>query len=89
MWSRRFKAGKRPGLAEAKIHRARNLRPHGRGQSGNYLVNMSKEKRSGRIFSTICATTAWRRRWRRFRPRARDGATVSMPLDLEPGEKGA
>jgi DNA primase len=45
-----------------------------------YVLNMAKNHRTGRIFSTICATIAWPRLLPRFH-RARPGATVSMPLD--------
>ena len=52
-----------------------------RDSPDDYLVNMSKGAASEKSFSTISATIAWPRRWRPLSPRARDGATVSMPLN--------
>ena len=52
-------------------------RQHGQGQA----------HRAGSS-STICATTAWRRRWRRCRRGPGRGRTVSMPLTWDQVRKG-
>ena len=63
-----FEAGKSIGWPEAKAIAREICARMAADSPDKYLVNMSKEKRRGKSSSTICATTAWPRRWRRSAP---------------------
>ena len=89
-------AGRRPSASSPGLRRrhfAQSLSAQWRARSSGPLRGQHGEEASGMVasFSTICAMTGWRPRSRRLSPRARPGATVSMPLtwaqvkaDLDP-----
>ena len=83
-----FKAGKDIGWKDAKTI-AREISTRMAADSPDkYLVNMSKAKRKGRIFLDYLRNDRMATAVAPLSPRARDGATVSMPLDWNAVKKG-
>jgi bifunctional non-homologous end joining protein LigD len=83
-----FDAGKAIGWKEAKSI-ARDICVRMAADSPDkYLVNMSKAKRTGKIFLDYLRNDRMATAVAVLSPRARDGATVSMPLEWSQIKKG-
>ena len=83
-----FDAGKNIGWPEAKSI-AREICVRMTADSPDkYLVNMSKAKRTGKIFLDYLRNDRMATAVAPLSPRARDGATVSMPLEWSQLKKG-
>lgn len=76
-----FKAGAGIGWKEAKTIAREICARMAADSPGAYLVNMSKEKRRGKIFLDYLRNDRMATAVAPLSPRARDGAPVSMPLN--------
>ncbi|HEY4274855.1 MAG TPA: DNA ligase D [Rhizomicrobium sp.] len=83
-----FDAGKTLGWKEAKAIAREICARMAADSPEKYLVNMSKEKRKGKIFLDYLRNDRMATAVAPLSPRARDGATVSMPLDWSAIKKG-
>jgi bifunctional non-homologous end joining protein LigD len=83
-----FTAGKTIGWKEAKTIAREICARMAADSPERYLVNMSKEKRRGKIFLDYLRNDRMATAVAPLSPRARDGAMVSMPLDWSAVRKG-
>ncbi len=83
-----FDAGKTIGWKEAKAVAREICARMAADSPGKYLVNMSKAKRTGKIFLDYLRNDRMATAVAPLSPRARDGATVSMPLEWSQVKKG-
>jgi bifunctional non-homologous end joining protein LigD len=83
-----FDAGKSIGWKEAKAIAREICVRMAADSPDKYLVNMSKAKRTGKIFLDYLRNDRMATAVAPLSPRVRDGATVSMPLEWSQIKKG-
>ncbi len=83
-----FEAGKTIGWKESKAIAREICVRMAADSPDKYLINMSKAKRTGKIFLDYLRNDRMATAVAVLSPRARDGATVSMPLEWNQIKKG-